>query len=232
MLTTVELNFSCTTDCFGARPELTYFSPPLALSTLLTLSQHTKLPVSDQWSSTFIFPSEGRRCFTAVLTKTALMERFGTAPLPGIQWGNVEQAFEIFTSTSNRYSASTGHEWDVDKKTLSTPRPVAVHPEIALIQHLVVNEVGKTEAYIACSRPTCYASAVYTGTVNQVLKTRFTMDIDDPRWCQLYKADPWILPEDARPEVVAKMREHLLEDLDLRLSAWIRQRWTDGFIAM
>ena len=168
-----------------------------------------------------------------MITKPALTERFGNAPLPGFQWGNVEQAFEIFTSMPNRYSASTGYEWDTDNKTLSTPQPVAVHPEVALIQHLVANGVaGKTDAYIACSRPTCYASVVYTGTVNQVLKRRFTMDIDDPRWCQLYKADPWILPEDARPEVVAKMREHLLEDLDLRISAWIRQRWTDGFIAM
>ena len=166
-----------------------------------------------------------------MITKPALTGCFGNAPLPGFQWGNVEQAFEIFTSMPNRYSASTGYEWDAGKKTLSAPRPVTVHPEIALIQHLVANEAGKTQAYIACSRPTCYASAVYTGTVNQVLKTRFTMDVDDHGWCQLYKADPWILPEDARPVVVAKMREHLLEDLDLRLSAWVRQRWTDGFIA-
>ncbi|PIL29543.1 hypothetical protein GSI_08351 [Ganoderma sinense ZZ0214-1] len=215
------------------KPALTYFSPPLALHTLLALSQDPKLALSDQWSCTVLCPPEAVRPFNAVVTKTALSERFGE--VHRIRWKLVEQAFEIFVSgIPNWYSTGANYHWNSDTKSLSTTRPVVVHPEVALIQHLLENGVefeGKVEAFIACSRLPCYASIVYAGMVNQTLKTRFTMDIDDRRCHQLYKAEPWILPEDARPDVVANMKEHLLEDLRMRVSAWVGHRWSDGYIA-
>ncbi|KAI1781699.1 hypothetical protein LXA43DRAFT_641473 [Ganoderma leucocontextum] len=211
--------------CGDVGPRLTYFNLPRALSTLLSLSQTPKISqLDDEWGSDILDTSKGVRQFSAVMTKAFLAKRFGEEP--GIKWENVVQAFQISAARPNG-SYGMGYQWDADKNLLSTAGPVTLHPEMTLIQHLLENSGRKAEAYIACSRTPCYASAMYAVAVNNTLNTRFTMHIDDPEWCQLYSAKPWILLEDTQSDIMTTMKEYLLRDLNKLVQLWVQERWSN-----
>ncbi|KAI1787786.1 hypothetical protein LXA43DRAFT_682139 [Ganoderma leucocontextum] len=218
--------------CDDVDPTLTYFGLPLALSILLTLSQNSKLQaLDDQWSFNILDPSKGARQFSTVMTKTGLAERFGK--VSGIKWEHVVRVF-MEKSAARPKGYGMGYEWTADKNMLSTEGRVPVHPEITLIQDLLENGDRKGEAYIACSRMPCYASVMYAGAVNQTLEpdgARFTMRADSPEWCQLYNAEPWILPEATQPDVMERMKEFLLRDLGNLMYLWVQELWDDGHIA-
>ncbi len=63
--------------------------------------------------------------------------------------------------------------------------------------------------------------------MNETLKTRLKMHVNEPEFCRLYNVEPWILPKDARPDVVAGMRKYLLRDLAMLTRVWDRDRETD-----
>ncbi|KAI1787790.1 hypothetical protein LXA43DRAFT_682552 [Ganoderma leucocontextum] len=204
----------------GADRAVEYLCLPIELSTLLDLSRRPSLALDGNLSLDVLDPSTGARKFSAVVMNTHLAERF--EDMPGMKWEDVMCAFEKSAARPNGYGM--GYKWNTDKNILSTAKPVTVHPEITLIQHLLENGDGNAEAYIACSRTPCYASALYAVAVNQTLQTRFTMRVDNPDWCRLYTAEAWVLPKDTEPEVMATMKKALLQDLRKLVYKWVQER--------
>lgn len=48
------------------------------------------------------------------------------------------------------------------------------------------------------------------------------MHVDEQEFCQLYDVEPWVLPEDARSDVVAGLKKYLLRDLATLAHGWDR----------
>ena len=209
-------------DCAVKVPGLTYFNLPLAVSDIIALSRNAKMYLDSVKTWVILDSSKGARRFSAVMTETSLAERFREGE-HRIRWKAVMAAFKRNWEVGLR-GYGTRYQWDAENNIFSTAGPVPLHPEIALIQHLLERGDRGAKAHIACSRTPCYATGVYAVAVNKSLGTRFTMDVDDPEWCQLDEVEPWILPEDAPSGVVARMREHLLRVLDMLAIRWEEER--------
>ncbi len=166
--------------------------------------------------------SKGARRFSTVMTEAFLEEHFGKEPDFYCPWKTVVRAFQMSYNVMRSDGYGMGYEWDANKNLLSTAGLVTPHPEITLIQHLLESGDRGTEAYIGCSRTPCYASAAYADVVNETLKTRVRMHVDEQEFCQLYDVEPWVLPEDARSDVVAGLKKYLLRDLATLAHGWDR----------
>ncbi|PIL29544.1 hypothetical protein GSI_08352 [Ganoderma sinense ZZ0214-1] len=219
-----ELNYISPTDYGVIQPRLAYFHLPLAVSTIIALCRDKKISLDDLQGWALLDPLKGARRFSAVIEESYLAEHFGKER--GIRWKAVVEAFNRRWAVGPM-GYDMGYQLDAGTNTMSTARLVVVHPEIALIQHLLDSEGGenpnlkRAKAHIACSRTPCYATGAYAVAVNQAFGTRFTMDVDDPDWCRLDDVEPWILPENAPEGVVAKTKESLLEDLGWLIVQWM-----------
>ncbi|PIL26767.1 hypothetical protein GSI_11183 [Ganoderma sinense ZZ0214-1] len=207
------------------QPRLAYFHLPLAVSTIISLSRKRKISLDDLKGWVVLDPLKGARRFHAVIEETYLAEHFGKDLEHDVHWKAVVEAFNRRWAVGPM-GYDMGYQLDAGTNTMSTATPVIVHPEIALIQHLLDCESGENlkgaKAHIACSRTPCYATGAYAVAVNQTFGTRFTMDVDDPDWCRLDDVEPWILPENAPEGVVAKMKKALLQDLGWLIGQWVQ----------
>ena len=209
-------------DCAVIAPGLAYFNLPLAVSDIISLSRDTKVCLDGLREWVILDASKGARRFSTVMTEASLAERFREGE-HCIRWKAVMAAFKRNWEVGLR-GYGVRYQWDAEKNIFSTAGPVPLHPEIALIQYLLGRGDRGAKTHIACSRTPCYASGVYAVAVNKSLGTRFTMDVDEPEWCQLDEVEPWVLPEDAPEGVVARMREHLLGDLNMLAVRWEEER--------
>ena len=211
-----------TIDCAVIVPGVAYFNLPLAVSDIIALSRNAKMYLDSVKTWVILDSSKGARRFSAVMTEASLAERFREGE-HCIRWKAIMAAFKRNWEVGLR-GYGVRYQWDAEKNIFSTAGPVPLHPEIALIQYLLESGDRGAKTHIACSRTPCYATGVYAVAVNKSLGTRFTMDVDDPEWCQLDEVEPWILPEDASEGVVARMKEHLLRDLDMLAVRWEEER--------
>ncbi|KAI1787788.1 hypothetical protein LXA43DRAFT_1027905 [Ganoderma leucocontextum] len=204
-----------------------FFCLPIALSKLLSLSPSLGHMFDEEQPTDVVKPPPREaRQFRATMAPEHLRQRFGEEGKKyRIDWEEVGRAF----ITEKNFG--TGLEWNAEERVVSTAGPVTLHPEVALIQYLLdINDTDRPlDWYIACSSAPCYASVMYAGAVNDVLEKRhFTMRTDDPDWCQLSSAHPWILPKDTKPELVSRMKDELLRELAWMIDEWSRDAFSAG----
>ena len=214
------------TDVLGVDSLLhDFFRLPIAISKLLSLPTSLDRHFDDEHPIIIVNPeSQCARKFKAILNAQWLQESFGDVPA---NWSDVEKAF----IEDDIGRLSQGVDWNAPDGVLSTGERVTPHPEVILIHHLLNNDDAYLDSgpdhsvYLACSTMPCYATLVYAGVVNNVLgpkgrHLRFTMRTDDPTWCRLSRADPWVLPDTTEIGVLEDLRDTLLGELDDMMKAW------------